>query len=415
MSRSLRIAALAAATALLAACGSSTGAQGSGSQPTGGSTTHSSPTTSTSSRPTTTTSGGATRSTSTTPSSGPGGGSVPAGFKPTSATFVDTDDGWVLGTAPCPAQPCTSIVRTRDGGATWQGIPAPKAALTLDEQAIAAQVHGIRFADQQDGWVYGRELWSTRDGGATWQQIHITAPGIGISSLESGGGYVYVATDSCNPGSGGNTACTTTTQVLAARIGSNVWHSVATLSVVSARSRDSEPLLTVEKGGWWLSLPGGIYHGVGTGAASRVAQPCASYFGGASSSQFASPDGVHQDLLCVGGPAAGTAEAQLLGSSDSGASFSRSGSTIRIPSGVAGIADNGAGVLVVAASSGSSELRRTVNDGGSYTVPLNVFTGGGSPWTDLGFTDAHRGIAVLYGMALYLSNNAGAEWSAVTF
>ena len=49
---------------------------------------------------------------------GPVGGPVPAGFRAVDLTWVSTDQGWALGTAPCAQAPCTSIVRTLDGGQT---------------------------------------------------------------------------------------------------------------------------------------------------------------------------------------------------------------------------------------------------------------------------------------------------------
>ena len=71
---------------------------------------------------------------SAVPVAGPPGGPVPAGFEPQSVTFVSASEGWVLGTAPCAAKPCTSVVRTLNGGRTWQGIPAPVAALSSSGQ-----------------------------------------------------------------------------------------------------------------------------------------------------------------------------------------------------------------------------------------------------------------------------------------
>ena len=57
---------------------------------------------------------------------GPAGGPVPPGFIAASVTFISNSEGWVLGTAPCGSPPCTSVLRTRDGGRSWRGIPAPR-------------------------------------------------------------------------------------------------------------------------------------------------------------------------------------------------------------------------------------------------------------------------------------------------
>lgn len=63
------------------------------------------------------------------------------------------------------------MLRTRDGGRTWVGIPAPRAA--------APAV--IRFADARNGWALTgdlqgrattrRRLYSTHDGGAHWHRV----------------------------------------------------------------------------------------------------------------------------------------------------------------------------------------------------------------------------------------------------
>src|SRR5262245_61270814 len=56
---------------------------------------------------------------------GPAGGPVPAGFTVHDLTFVTDDEAWALGTAPCSSRPCTSLVRTSDGGRHWVGIRPP--------------------------------------------------------------------------------------------------------------------------------------------------------------------------------------------------------------------------------------------------------------------------------------------------
>jgi photosystem II stability/assembly factor-like uncharacterized protein len=109
-------------------------------------------------------------------SQGPVGGPVPAKFVPSSVTFISTDTGWALGQAPCSTPPCTSVVRTRDGGKTWRGIPAP-----------VAQLRGLRFTDLLHGYAFGDQLFTTSDGGAHWTR----QPSVKIASLEVGHGKVW--------------------------------------------------------------------------------------------------------------------------------------------------------------------------------------------------------------------------------
>ena len=73
---------------------------------------------------------------------GPAGGPVPAAFKPVSVTFISTQTGWALGTATCAHPPCTSLVRTRDGGRTWKGIPAPVASTNTGDGSVSTPPGG---------------------------------------------------------------------------------------------------------------------------------------------------------------------------------------------------------------------------------------------------------------------------------
>ncbi|MGH3096903.1 MAG: hypothetical protein ACRDMV_13010 [Streptosporangiales bacterium] len=96
------------------------------------------------------------------------GGPVPDHFKAASLTAVSTHTFWVLGTAPCDNPVCTSIVRTRDGGQTFRGIPAPKAELA-GGNPTGHTVRSLRFASMTDGYAYGGALWTTHDSGSTWR------------------------------------------------------------------------------------------------------------------------------------------------------------------------------------------------------------------------------------------------------
>jgi len=103
----------------------------------------------------------------------PTGGPVPAGFRAVDLTWVSTDIGYALGTAPCATAPCTSITRTTDGGRSWVGIPAPKAMLSQTDTCSAGcdLVSGLRFANAQVGYAFGpNSLFLTTDGGKTWHK-----------------------------------------------------------------------------------------------------------------------------------------------------------------------------------------------------------------------------------------------------
>src|SRR5450759_5231023 len=54
---------------------------------------------------------------------------IPADFQPLSVTFVSADMGWVLGSASCGSNTCPVVVRTLDGGRTWQRSAATDTSL----------------------------------------------------------------------------------------------------------------------------------------------------------------------------------------------------------------------------------------------------------------------------------------------
>jgi photosystem II stability/assembly factor-like uncharacterized protein len=97
-------------------------------------------------------------------------------------TFVDTAHGWIVGEQ-------ARILRTEDGGKTWESIALPRPPkqassnndneeLMSDEELEAfgaltppPSLYGAYFAAPQQGWVVGQEgtIAYTRDGGQQWE------------------------------------------------------------------------------------------------------------------------------------------------------------------------------------------------------------------------------------------------------
>ena len=288
------------------------------------------------------------------------GGPVPGGFTPYSATFVSAEQGWVLGSAPCGQPPCTSIVRTRDGGASWRGIPAPQASLAPpgDERG---GVTTLRFADPLNGWAAGNGLYATHDGGASWHQVAAGPAGGVITALGTGGGMVYASLSRC-PAAGG-TPCSPSTVVYAASVGSDQWSAVSpTLPGGGERG------MVVQGADWYLPLPGGIYHGHGNAAPTPLPNPCPQYPSNPETPAVAVADAEHLDAMCASGGAAGSASYQLFGTTDGGQHWTKAGPTHMEASGLFGLADNGRGVLLVATASGGSEILRSTDDGTTWPM-----------------------------------------------
>ncbi len=272
---------------------------------------------------------------------------------PVSATFVSTDDGWALGTAPCSHKPCTSIVRTRNGGRTWH------------KQRVRGQV----------------------------------------SHIETGGGYVFVATDTCvRP----NQHCRS--QVLASPVGHDAWRALTPM----VNTDVGVSALTVSDSDWFAASARGVLHGNGMSYESRLPSPCPVADADYSSPRIAVADAQDLDAACVSGGAAGSAQYELFGSTDGGRVWRKS-RTFRAPSYLAGIADNTRGVLIMASSSGGSSILRTADDGRTIRNDHVRTPTGGIPWTDVGFTTPSQALAVLADSGLYLSHDAGKTFSRVRF
>jgi photosystem II stability/assembly factor-like uncharacterized protein len=168
-------------------------------------------------------------STPATVPAGPPTGRVPKGFTVADLTFVSTGTGWALGTTPsCAAKPCTSLVRTTDGGRSWVGIAPPVVGLqNVDDCTKSACVSGVRFADSHVGYLFGpKVLYLTTDGGAHWRR-----QSGGAEALEVGDGNVLRLTTTvpgCAPG------CTYVAQM--ADIGTDTWRTVLKATTASAVS-----------------------------------------------------------------------------------------------------------------------------------------------------------------------------------
>lgn len=139
---------------------------------------------------------------------------VPAGFVAQDLTFVTTQHGWALGTAPCGTASCTVQLVTTDGGTTW----VRRAAVGLPTScALGDCVTRLRFADTRIGYAFGPSLYITNDGGAHWSP-QSSSP---VFGLEIAGGTVsrVVSREWACPG------CTFVVQT--SEVGSFVWHTAA--------------------------------------------------------------------------------------------------------------------------------------------------------------------------------------------
>jgi photosystem II stability/assembly factor-like uncharacterized protein len=332
---------------------------------------------------------------------GPPGGPVPHGFRAGSVTYVSANDGWVLGTAPCPRSICTSVVRTRDGGRSWRGIPAPR---------IALGDHGVtrlRFGSERDGFAYGPKLAATHDGGATWHSVSLPGDVLALE-MAHGVAFAVVATcdgvHQCHDGRLYRAAATTDSWTRVAAVadaGPPLLVHGATVRVATSRAEtypesDTSPVyVSPDSGGTWSSEP----------------NPCAR-FRSLVLTDLTAASGPEVAALCTGEGAAGSSDKAVVVSTDRGQSWQVRDHSF----------SHGDGGLLAAASPttyllatqfAASWLDRST-DGGRTFVTLASPRGDGQPWADLGFTTPAQGVVILDG-TLYVTRDAGRTWRRTTF
>ena len=90
-------------------------------------------------------------------------------------TFIDATHGWILasdsqsmGLASSSGHG-TVVLRTSDGGATWQSADLGKVS--------DAGLTSLAFSDADHGWAVGDMVLKTSDGGASWQDAGVDVPG----------------------------------------------------------------------------------------------------------------------------------------------------------------------------------------------------------------------------------------------
>ncbi len=103
------------------------------------------------------------------------GPTLPSDFR---ITFLDTLQGWVVGNNGY-------IRKTLDGGATWTppDTVVPPSVPQLPELITFFHLRDVAFANSTMGWIAGSNgaILKTMDGGATWNPM--SAPGIHYNSL----------------------------------------------------------------------------------------------------------------------------------------------------------------------------------------------------------------------------------------
>ena len=305
-------------------------------------------------------------------------GPVPPGFGAQSFTAISPGTWWLLGAAPCSTPPCTSILRTDDGGHSFVGTPAPR----------TTRVSQLRFANAADGFAFNPQLWVTHDGGASWHQVRL---GGAVTELASADGFAYALVRYGHKGQG---------RLERSALGDDTWTTLPGAGSAYA--------------GLWAHGPDVL---VGSGGGATLG---ASRNAGVSFTQEPSPSkGLPCDFEepttgvvwahCVTGT-----ESATWRSTDSGAHFSPTPGPSMPNSALFAAASPTTAVL------GANRLYRTTDGGGHYAPVSDV--GDVIAWQYLGFTDADHGVAIGYvgstptpaNERLYQTNNGGATYQLVS-
>jgi photosystem II stability/assembly factor-like uncharacterized protein len=297
---------------------------------------------------------------------------VPAGYEPESFTAISEFTWWLLGSAPCGAHSCATIVQTTNGGPHFARIPAPP----------TDQVSNLRFADGSDGYAFGQQLWSTHNDGASWTRLRL---GTAIDDLAIADGYAYAIVFSNGRG-----------MLMRSSVAQDAWSELKGVRPGSLS-------------GLWIQGPTVF---IQSGSHLLVSSDQGNHFrrvGGVRHAGACSYDGGPQALwaLC----STGMAPDEVLLSTDGGNTFTAAAQVPDGPIDAFGAASGSAAV-----ASGQGPLFRTT-DGGATWTRVNAPSGG---WTYIGFSDPTHGVALgNFGTGghqqnrLYYTTDGGASYHLV--
>jgi len=310
----------------------------------------------------------------------------------------------MLGTAPCKHAPCTSIVRTRDRGVSWRGLPAP--VVPLGEPGVTGPaVWDIRFATPEHGFVFGNGLWVTTDGGEHWSAA--AYPGGSIGSLQIIDRQVLAVT--MRSGIAGHASWALLRRPLAGGAWTRLVKQASTIGNIAAQARVAA---VIDGSSVLVTADGGV-------TITRHALPCTtSTLPMPTSVAVEAPHGLA--LLCTGQGYTGHTDKTVYVSGDLGAGWTLAGHPAGAGDGGV-IAASGPGHLTIATASAASWLYYSADNGKTWRTAV-TYPDGGQGWNDLGFTTAGDGL-VIHGHPYYgdmpgqlvLTGNGGLTWHAVTF
>lgn len=340
-----------------------------------------------------------------------GEAAVPAGFVASSTSWTSTEDGWVLGFAPCSGGArgeCGTLVHTTDGGASWKSaaVPGVRVSPRFRQVRILFAARS-RAGDPAMGLASdGTRLFVTSDGARTWQQASVgSAPSIGDFALTDTSAYAIVGRGTPDAG---------TTALFTTARGANTWAAVPKVRTagngvnidggydLAARGDHGAVALgrIFVDTGYWRTDDGTTW--------TKRAAPC-------TSDQLPSVNwvGPHKTVVtCSYNPGMSREFKDVRESLDGGAFTTTSSAPVDLFTTATGAA-NARRPFIGATAAGVGWLYGTFDDGASWQTVLAV--NDELPFHDLQFTDARHGFVVSGGSAyrrgaVYRTVDGGHTW-----
>jgi photosystem II stability/assembly factor-like uncharacterized protein len=338
-------------------------------------------------------------------------GSVPVGFVPQSVTFVSLSMGWVLGSAPCKPTTCLVLLETTDSGRTWTSRPVPPTnPATIGYASAGSGVGAVRFADAEDGWLFGPDLWSTHDGGVHWARQPL--PGdptmTMVEALETARGVVHAVLY--------DFAAIPGVKIESSPTGRDAWVRSKVSIELGAGPVAHAQLVIQGSGGWIVENDRGVVGGARlvNGAWRPWRPPCDPVNDGSATLAAATAN----DLVALCNDSfLGPPGIRLYASRDGGSTFLRSTPSLPPSGDYTSVATPRAGTLVTNGSNadGTLALLESLDSGTTWTT---VYSDGDATPADMGFTSPLQGAAVESSMqtsGFIMTFDGGRHWNPVIF
>jgi hypothetical protein len=341
---------------------------------------------------------------------------VPAGFQPTSVTFVGNGSDGVVGAVigqagnhKCATQYCTSLAQTPDYGGHWFGLAAPEVGAPQGGTGVSQ----VRFADRRNGWAFGPGLQETTAGGWPWTQENTF--GQRVLDLETADGQAFAVFATCSGTSADYASDCTSFRLYTSAAGSSGWtlasvpHSFvimkslvpssATIAIGGSNSNPTVYVLTPS--GELLSSP--VTGGSFAEAGQAPCQPGPAQADGAPSQAHLSAYPT-LELACDSG------STTTIWRSANGAKWSKAG-VLDAAGSATSLTSAPGGSLVVATTDGLYYSA----DGGKQWQAASVASAAAGGFSYAGMTNASQGVALPANSSLgeiFVTTDGGHTWTA---